>query len=118
MADTMATYRIHTSNFPAVLNDKGDLGFARVTTNQHGVTLAFDKYDELPVVKNERTGALGRRGTVVTDVCLDPADNNWILLNTKHIIVPLNQAIQTTKDLTLREVSPASEWKDVKEIPL
>ncbi len=81
----IATFYVPTSNMPAVLNDKGDLGIVRVSTNQHGVTLVFVPYNELPIVQEEKTGGLGRRATVLADVRLEPGSNDWLIVTTKDV---------------------------------
>jgi hypothetical protein len=110
----MATYRIPTSNFPAVLNDNGDQGIVRVSSNQNGVTLIFVPYNELPIVKNEKTGTLGRRATVVVDVRLEPGSNDWLIVTTKDVILPVAANFTSIDELKPRSVSADSEWKAVE----
>ncbi len=113
MAD-MATYRVPTSNFPAVLNENGDQGTVRVSSNQNGATLIFVPYDELPIVRNERTGALGRRATVLADARLEPGSNDWLIVTTKDVILPVAANFTSIVELKPPSVSADSEWKAVE----
>ncbi len=110
----MAIFRVPTSNMPAVLNDKGDLGVVRVSSNQNGATLVFVPYIELPIVRNEKTGALGQRATVLADVRLEPGSNNWLIVTTKDVILPLAANFTSIDELKPRSVSADSEWKAVE----
>jgi len=101
----MPEYRVRKSNLLPDSNEPGSHTFARVVSNENGLTLSHVDFDELQVVKHEATGQLGRRATLVIGMKADPTDSDWVICEITDVILP-----QHKDDL---EIGEQSEWKEV-----
>lgn len=101
----MAQYRVHKSNMPQQLPSGEGFSFVRVSSNPNGVTLDRIAFADLPIVRHNESGQLGRRATVIENIEIDPDDSDYFVCTTKDVVFPHDE-----KNL---QVGPESPWTDV-----
>ena len=103
-------YRVHKSNIPQSLPSVEGFSFVRVVSNSKGISLDRVAFIDLPVVRHDQSGQLGRRATIIENIELDPSDADYALCTTKDVILPYDES-------ELR-VGAESPWTTVQTAPV